>query len=378
MQLGGGRDSGGEELTQDQEEVMIDPRALELCVRCGTCRSVCPAFEVLGWESKNTRGRVMVAKALSEGLAPDASVLDSLNTCTTCGICAAKCPAGANPPAIVQAARRGLVSQGVMTEAQAGFRAKVAGSGNTFGEVGDRLGWLSDAGAIKEKADAVYFVGCLDSYRYPEVAAKTFDILRRFGVALLPEERCCGSPLIRTGSSALKVIDENLRQIREMKAKTIITGCAGCLSTLKRDYPPEFEVVSVPEFLAERLSVLRPRRLDLTVTYHDPCHLGRHAGIFDPPREVIKAICRLVEMKRSREDARCCGGGGGVRAGYPELSLEIAKRRLQDVPAGVDAIVSCCPLCIRNLSDAGAGAGAEVEVEVIDLVDLVARSIGPP
>jgi len=365
-------------LTQDQEEVMIDPRALELCVRCGTCRSVCPAFEVLGWESKNTRGRVMVAKALSEGLAPDASVLDSLNTCTTCGICAAKCPAGANPPAIVQAARRGLVSQGVMTEAQAGFRAKVAGSGNTFGEVGDRLGWLSDAGAIKEKADAVYFVGCLDSYRYPEVAAKTFHILRRFGVALLPEERCCGSPLIRTGSSAQKVIDENLRQIREMKAKTIITGCAGCLSTLKRDYPPEFEVVSVPEFLAERLSVLRPRRLDLTVTYHDPCHLGRHAGIFDPPREVIKAICRLVEMKRSREDARCCGGGGGVRAGYPELSLEIAKRRLQDVPAGVDAIVSCCPLCIRNLSDAGAGAGAEVEVEVIDLVDLVARAIGPP
>ncbi|AET64087.1 (Fe-S)-binding protein [Methanothrix harundinacea] len=363
-------------MTQDQQEAKIDQRALEVCVRCGTCRSVCPAFEVLGWESKNTRGRVMVAKALGEGLAPDASVLDSLNTCTTCGICAAKCPAGANPPAIVQAARRGLVSQGIMTEAQAGFRTKVAGSGNTFGEVGERLAWLSDAGAIKEKAEAVYFVGCLDSYRYPVVAAKTFDILRRFGVALLPDEKCCGSPLIRTGSSALKVIDENLRQIREMKAKTVVTGCAGCLSTLKSSYPPEFEVVSVPEFLAERLSVLRPRRLDLTVTYHDPCHLGRHAGIFDPPREVIKAICRLVEMKRSREDARCCGGGGGVRAGYPELSLEIAKRRLQDVPAGVDAIVSCCPLCIRNLSDAGAGVGAEVEV--IDLVDLVARAIGPP
>ncbi|MGB3944828.1 MAG: (Fe-S)-binding protein [Methanothrix sp.] len=349
--------------------ISIDPRTIELCVRCGTCRSVCPAFEVLGWESKNTRGRVMVAKALREGFPPDAGILDSLNTCTTCGICSASCPAGADPPLIVQEARKGLVSQGIMTESQAGFRSKVAESGNTFGEAGERLGWLSDREGFQDRAESVYFVGCLDSYRYPEVAAKTFRILKQFGVALLPEERCCGSPLIRTGSSAEMVMGENLRQIRDMGAKTVVTGCAGCYSTLKRYYPPEFEVVSVPEFLARRLSELRPKRLDLTVTYHDPCHLGRHAGIYDPPREVIRAICRLVEMKRSREDARCCGGGGGVRAGYPDLSLEIAKHRLQDVPAGVDAIVSCCPLCIRNLRDAGAG------VEVIDLVDLVARAL---
>jgi len=365
----GGRDARGEELTRDQQEAKIDQRALELCVRCGTCRSVCPAFEVLGWESKNTRGRIMVAKALREGFPPDAGVLDSLNTCTTCGICAAKCPAGANPPSIVQEARRVLVGRGVMTAAQAGFRAKVAESANTFGELGDRLGWLSDREGLPDRADSVYFVGCLDSYRYPEVAARTFEILRRFGVSLLRDEKCCGSPLIRTGSPAETVMEENLRQIREMKAKTVITGCAGCYSTLKRDYPPEFEVVSVPEFLALHLSELDLKRLDMTVTYHDPCHLGRHAGIYDPPREVIRAICRLVEMKRSREEARCCGGGGGVRAGYPDLSLEIAKHRLQDVPDGVDAIVSCCPLCVRNLSDAGAG------VEVIDLIDLVARAL---
>ncbi|HPJ29845.1 MAG TPA: (Fe-S)-binding protein [Methanothrix sp.] len=352
----------------------IDPRAIELCVRCGTCRSVCPVFEVLGWESRNSRGRVMVVKALGEGLAPDSEVLDSLNTCTTCGICAAKCPAGANPPEIVQEARRGLVSQGVMTGAQAGFRAKLNASGNTFGELGDRLGWLADRAdreGRKERSDSVYFVGCLDSYRYPEVAKKTFEILRRFGVTLLPDEECCGSPLIRTGSDAKKLIDKNLRQIREIGAKTVITGCAGCYSTLKKYYPPDLEVVSVPEFLAGRLSELDLKRLDMAVTYHDPCHLGRHGGIYDPPRKVIKAICRLVEMKNSREDARCCGGGGGVRAGYPDLSLEIARRRLADIPPGVDAIVSCCPLCIRNLRD------AESEVEVIDLVDLVGRALEP-
>jgi len=353
-------------------EIKIDPRTIELCVRCGTCRSVCPTFEVLGWESQNTRGRIMVAKALREGLTPDSDVLDSLNTCTTCGICTAKCPAGANPPEIVLEARRNLVSRGVMTEAQAGFRRKVNESGNTFGELGDRLGWLTDREEIKERADRVYFVGCLDSYRYPEVAKKTFDILKRFGVTLLPEEVCCGSPLIRTGSDAKKLVDKNLAQMRKIGAKTIITGCAGCYSTLKKDYPPEFEVLSVPEFLAEYLAELDLKRLDMTVTYHDPCHLGRESGIFDPPREVIRAICNLEEMKATREASRCCGGGGGVRAGYPDLSLEIARRRLFDVPEGVDAIVSCCPLCIRNLRDVGS------EVEVIDLVDLVERAIRSP
>lgn len=359
-------------MTSTMTNSKIDPRSIDRCVRCGTCRSVCPAFEELGWESRNTRGRIMVVKALQEGLMPDSEVLDSLNTCTTCGICTEKCPAGVNPPEIIQEARRDLVSRGFMTEAQARLSQKVNASGNTFGEKADRLGWLSDRKSLKDRSDFVYFVGCLDSYRYPEVALNTFDLLKRFGVTLLPDEVCCGSPLIRTGSGADEFVDKNLDQIKRIGAKTVITGCAGCYSTLKKDYPPEFEVVSVPEFLAEHISELDTKRLEISVTYHDPCHLGRHNGIYDPPREVIKAICDLVEMKANRENSRCCGGGGGVRAGYPDLSIEMAKRRLLDVPSGVDAIVSCCPLCIRNLRD------AKSEVEVIDLMDLVARAIKSP
>jgi len=208
----------------------------------------------------------------------------------------------------------------------------------------------------------------MNSYRFTETAANTFALLRRFGATMLPAEQCCGSPLLRTGFDAQRFVDENCRQIAETGAGTVITGCAGCYTTLKKNYPQDFRVLSVPEFLAEKISEIDIRPLDLTVTYHDPCHLGRHNQIYEQPRLIIEAICRLKEMKTNRNAARCCGGGGGVRAGYRDLSLQMAKKRLGDVPDGVDYIVTSCPLCIRNLRDAGAGE------KVIDLVDLVAMA----
>lgn len=349
--------------------MILDLRSINKCVRCGTCRSVCPAFEETGWESKNTRGRILVMKSLMNGCRPDADVLDSLNTCTTCGICIDRCPADVNPVNLVEDARRELVSEGVMTHSQALLNEYAMESGNTFGESRDRLAWLNDKSRLKEKADYVYFVGCLDSYRYSETAKKTFDMLSRFGVTLLPAEQCCGSPLLRTGFDAGRLMDANISQIDCIGADTVVTGCAGCYTTLKNNYPKKFDVISVPEFLAERLSELNLRRLDLTVAYHDPCHLGRMNKVLDQPRKVIKAICNLSEMESSGKNARCCGGGGGVRAGYKDLSLQMAKRRLQDVPEDVDYIVTCCPMCIRNLSDAGAGE------KVLDLVELVEKAM---
>ena len=310
----------------------------------------------------------MVIKGLSSGLPADKDVLDSLNTCTTCGICTENCPAGVNPPDLIENARRELVCAGRMTREQADLSKKIFESGNTFGDPRDRLSWLQDRTILKEKAEYVYFVGCMNSYRNTETAARTFALLSRFGATLLPAEQCCGSPLLRTGFDARRFVDENSRQIEEIEARTVITGCAGCYTTLKKNYARQFQVVSVSEFLAEHISELNIKPLDLTVTYHDPCHLGRHNEIYEQPRRVIEAVCRLKEMKTSGKAARCCGGGGGVRAGYRDLSLQMARRRLQDVPDEVDYIVTSCPLCIRNLRDAGAGE------KVIDLVDLVARA----
>jgi len=378
----------------------MDIRDLYRCVSCGNCRSVCPVFEQTGRESKNTRGRILIIRGIYEGQLDDDSVFESINTCTTCGYCTEACPAGVDPPKLVETAREGWVKLGKMTPTQTKIRDTVARYSNTLGDDGDRLGWLKEAknetGKTKEagasglklelpkKQKAVYFVGCLDSYRYPKTALKTYRILNRLGVGLLEDEKCCGSPLLRLGfdDEFADSVKHNTEQIKMSGADTIIAGCAGCFNTLKNDYGfLGITVMTVSEYLLSHISELKDlmtaensdiQKLDIPVTYHDSCHLGRHNRIYDEPRALIREIVgadNLKEMAACREKSRCCGGGGGVRSGYNELSLAMAKRRLEDVPKGVEYIITTCPLCLRNLSDAGGG------IPVIDIVELLSMAM---
>lgn len=359
----------------------VDQRDLYRCVSCGNCRSVCPAFEQTGRESKNTRGRILVIRDVCEGKLDDDSVFDSINTCTTCGYCAVACPAGVHPPDLVEGARSGLVAEGRMTPTQMKIRDTVTQYSNTLGDAGPRLGWLEGTGLVLPKnPKAVYFVGCLDAYRYPETAVGTYKILNQMGVGLLADEKCCASPLLRLGfvNEAGALMEHNTDQIKQSGAETIIAGCAGCYNTLKNNYDLDgINVVTVSEYLAAHLDDLKKAglsKLDLKITYHDPCHSGRHNNIFDEPRALIYEIVgkdNLIEMSAVREKSRCCGGGGGVRSGYNDLSLAMAKRRLEDVPEGVDYIVTTCPLCLRNLRDAGG------DIPVIDLVELIRMANEP-
>lgn len=344
-------------------------RAILKCVRCGTCRSICPIFDQTGWESSSSRGRMMIADGIQHGLEPDQSVLDSLNTCTTCGLCESLCPSGASPVDVVQNIRRELVSRGIITESQNQIRNFAVSTGNSLGENSYRHAWLEDISYIKEHASYVFFVGCLGSYRYPELTRKTFDLLKNFDVTLIPEEVCCGSPLMRTGSDANSLVSKNIEQIKKIGAHTIITGCAGCYSTLKNDYLDNLKVVHVTEFLAKHINELKLKKIDITVTYHDPCHLGRCNGVFDAPRQIITSICKLKEMETHHEKSRCCGAGGGVLKGYPDLSLSISKKRLEEIPEGVDYLVTSCPLCRTNLKR------GKPDIEVLDILDLIEMSM---
>lgn len=339
-------------------------RSILKCVRCGTCRSICPVFEELGWESFSTRGRMLLAKGISKGMDVDESMIDSINTCTTCGLCEQMCPAGAKPADVFEELRRDLVSMGKVTGSQLELYNNTLLTGNPLGEKRSGTSWILEQRDVPKVADYVYFVGCLGSYRFRVDALRTYDLIKDMGVSVLSDEVCCGSPLLRTGFDAKELIRHNLEQIEKTGAHTIIASCAGCYNTFKNDYPDRFNVVHITEFLMEHIDELGLARLDLTVTYHDPCHLGRTNMIFDAPRKLIMAVCDLKEMRANRENARCCGGGGGVRKSYPDLSASIAKKRIMDVPDGVDHIVTCCPLCRTNLEHATA-------VPVIDLLDLL-------
>ncbi len=168
------------------------------------------------------------------------------------------------------------------------------------------------------------------------------------------------------------LVEKNAKVLQDYD--TIITVCAGCGATLKNDYPHygvKLNVVDISEFLAEKLDTKKMKPLNLRVTYHDPCHLARGQGIRDEPREIISKIpgVELVEME---EPNRCCGAGGGVRAGKPEIAAAMGKRKVEMIKKlEVDAVVTICPFCENNLRLSLEEEGLDVEVmNILKLLEM--------
>jgi Fe-S oxidoreductase len=163
--------------------------------------------------------------------------------------------------------------------------------------------------------------------------------------------------------------------------KTIITSCAGCYRTLKKDYADHMEDLGITvyhtiEFLAKYIKEnnVQMKNLGIKTTYHDPCHTGRHMGLYEEPREILGKITDLTEMKTIKQAAKCCGAGGGVRKGFAELSLDIAKSRIEEAEeTGAEYLVSMCPFCFRNLTDAIEALGSKLKM--IDLTDLIIQAL---
>ncbi|RLI46744.1 (Fe-S)-binding protein [Candidatus Bathyarchaeota archaeon] len=261
---------------------------------------------------------------------------------------------------------------------------------NPYGEPHEeRMKWVQQEVKVAEKADTAYFVGCTTAYRRPEIADATVKILNIAGVnfmTLNPEEWCCGSPALRVGrrNLFLKLAKHNVEALRKAGVKRVVTSCAGCYRTLSQDYPEfvgelPFKILHSSELIAELIKeghLKLTREMPETVTYHDPCHLGRHTGIYEPPREVLKSIpsIKLVEMPRNRETALCCGAGGGVKASFPDFAMQAALERVKEAhEVGATALVSTCPFCAHNLKDAI--RKIESPLKFYDLTELVLKAI---
>ena len=224
----------------------------------------------------------------------------------------------------------------------------------------------------------LYFRGCTAREKLTSISKATERILRiaKIDYETLEDEKCCGSVLLRTGflDDAVEQMNGNLK---DFEGKTILTSCAGCYKTLKEDYKKylgvDLKVIHISQLLEQLIKenkINLKGNKDLKVTYHDSCHLGRHAGEYEAPRNVINSISKLVEMENNREKARCCGSGGGVKSAYGDLSNSISDLRIKEAKeTEADLLVSACPFCELNLSQ------NSDDFEVLDLSEFVLKHL---
>jgi Fe-S oxidoreductase len=211
----------------------------------------------------------------------------------------------------------------------------------------------------------IYFRGCVVREKLPRISIATETILKRADVdyKLIENETCCGSFLMNTGfkDDAVEVMEKNLHEINKIKGpdEKIVVSCAGCYNTLKHDYKEilgvELEVLHISELLNQLIAggKLKIKETHKNLTYHDPCHLGRHSDIYEEPRKVIEKTGNLIEMQGNRERSRCCGAGAGVKSAFPETSLEVAYNRIDDAEdTGAELLITTCSFCILNLENA--------------------------
>ena len=366
------------------------------CIMCGFCRAGCPTYGETSLESINARGRVILSyHLLTGGLEPSKELAEKFYRCTMCLNCNAVCPAGVMVSDIIQAARTRLTEAGFLPPVHQMLMQSIEGKGNPFGEVEEKRRdiYPKDFKA-KEKAPTLLYFGCVASYQDINIIPNTLEIMKKANVnftTLGIEESCCGyiSYLVGDQNEFKRCIEKNVSLFKKMGLKEIVTTCAGCYRTFKDLYPKfggEMGNIQVFHAIEYFDKLIRDGQITfkdgtrMKIAYHDPCDLGRHMNIYEPPRNVIKAIksAELVEFPLNRNLAKCCGAGGGIKAYDTEMSLEIGYKRIQQaVSAGADVVVSACPACKSNLQLAAARLRKEKKgrIKVMDITELVAEAL---
>ena len=370
------------------------------CIHCGFCRLGCPTFDVTRRESRNARGRnVLAFNFLNGTLEPSRELAEAFYSCTTCQACTYFCPAQVKVDEIVEGVRQKLYHAGFVPEPILGVRDNIFKTGNVFASAkADRIEIYPPAlkekvraGDLSGKAETLLFMGCVPSYLDMKMVPSLIKPLDAAGVdytTLATEEGCCGFPLYLMGSDEFKPHAEKVMdRIEATGARELVTPCAGCYKTFKKLYPRlgdmGVEVYHSVHYLKKLIDEGQIRfegDLGKKVTYHDPCDLGRTFKIFDEPRAILAAIPGLefVEMSRNRLQARCCGGGGGVQANNPDMATEIGAQRVRDaLEVGAQIIVSGCAACKDNLRK-GAKAVPKQErgkIKIMDITELVAGAL---
>ncbi len=365
------------------------------CYDCGKCTATCPITRAGGLCTP--RRHVLAANA---GAPQDTTANGALFNCLTCSLCERRCPAEVQYTALVQKLREVAYREGVEPECPHGgalqsvMRMMAKGSAPQ-----DRMGWLSkDLHTDAATGEVFYWTGCTMYYDafFPDLQVSTLEgtraavrLLNRLGVTpvVSPRERCCGHDLLWNGDreNFERLARHNVKLVADSGAKTLVVSCAECLRTWRVDYEPFFDgppprVVHISEYLAERLDELKfkTNSHQRRVTFQDPCRLGRHLGIYEPPRQVLAALpgVEMAEMRRSGPAAMCCAGG--TWSNCDRFAKQIQVDRLREARATqAEVLVTACPKCQIHFRCAmkDPNLGGEIEIEMRDVAELVADAL---
>lgn len=346
---------GCDELPEKEEIDRIKP--IRDCIECLCCVSVCPAMKVVDFA-----GPALMRQEMRLALDPRSSgdrvplaVDEGLFTCTTCQACYLVCPKKIEIPGKAIEKLRELANrQGLTLDRHKAVAELVRKTGRSVEK--DGATFLDLVPEVIEpygevRAEVGFFVGCMYNMRVVQTCLDTIEVLKRNGFrVIVPKDQvCCGSPLIRTGQTQIL---ENLKRTNiecfvKRGIHTVLTMCAGCGATLKKDYNTPFEVIDINQLLV-KYGIEAPEILDIKVTYHDPCHLLRGQGIREEPRKLIGMFAKdFVEMP-----SICCGAGGGVRSGLPDEAKALGmKRGVEIEKTGCDIVVTSCPFCEFHIQE---------------------------
>ncbi len=412
---------------------------VNMCCRCSACKFiplqqvksydfsyVCPSIAKYQFHSYSGGGRAnIIAAGLKSGFKYTEKLLDIVYNCQMCGACGVSCNYAMDMELQepINELRLKCVTEG-KTNAELdkvikGLK-KTGAMVPTKGKRGDWAKGLNLKDATKQKVDVLFHVGCLTSYDKDmhKIAKAAAKILKKakvnFGIAG-NNETCCGGRAYQMGyeNEFLKQAKKNMAMIKKAGIKTVVTACADGYHAFKVLYDKyelkgNLEVLHITEYIDMLIKEgkITPRKeIDMVVTYHDPCRLGRLGepwihyngekipgdrfvfdppkeyrrgtkGVYEPPRNIIKKIpgIKLNEMERIKEYAWCCGAGGGVSDSNPEFAQWTATERIfEAISTGAEAIVTACPWCEKTFNDAMEESGSSLKV--YDIVELVADSI---
>jgi Fe-S oxidoreductase len=360
--------------------------SLYLCYQCGVCTATCPWSEVRDVSLRKMLRLTQLGVGGLEG--------EFLWLCTTCRACVARCPRGVDVIEVIRAARRFATGLGTEPDPLKTVRGHLSNVGNPWGgKREDRLQWAEGLRVkpFERGMDLLLLTGCTAAYD-PRVRTVARSIVRILDAAGVPfgvlgnDEACCGEPALRIGDTDLfqALAQQNLETFRRRGVQRIVAISPHSYTVLKKEYPKLGAAPEVEHYTQLLARLLDEDRIPMRsgapslVTYHDPCYLGRHNGIYEEPRKLLESVpgLKLEEMERTKSNSFCCGGGGGrIFLETPAAERFSALRVAEAERTGANVLCSACPYCILNFEDS-ARTVAKAPLAVKDVAEVVAGALG--